>query len=919
MEGRTAELATITSLLDDLERGPRALFLEGEAGIGKTTLFDAAVASAERRGMRVVRCRPSQAAVGLSHAGLAEMLDGVDETIVDQLPSPQRRALRTALRWDEPDAYPIDGQTVAAALAGVLRRLVQGGPLLVGVDDLQWLDPASSYVCEYAVRQLAGLPVAVLAAARSDEGTLPRALERAIDPRNIVRRGLGPLETRDIRRLLDSRFGLDLTTSLARRIQRASRGNPLLALEIGRAIATHGLPPSGEGLPIPSEVHELVVARLRALPRDTRLLLLEVAAAAGDQLCTHWRDTALVPAEDAGIVRRDPSDRVVFVHPLYESGVYAAASRRDREHVHGRLAAAADDPETRARHLALAATGPDDDVAQALDHASLVAERRGALDAAADLAEQARRRSPEADPMTADRGLRAAALLVASGTIDAALEALSELLPSLTGRHRADGLRLLGEATLWSGVDRLTACTTAAAWFDEALGLVGDDLAQRALLHNRLAFTGVGSGDLVAAVHHAAAGVQHAEHDGSPDVLSEALAGRAIVQWHATGFLDQVACQKAIALFDDRRTIPVRFRPKTIWAVLSGCVGQLVTAGHTLVEEIESVRASGMLGDVAYLGALLADLARWNGNQPLATWAHQQVAKAARQVGGPYAEALEAAATVELAAYCGRVDIARAGAEAAIGQVRGAGSEWSALGIAGGLTAMELAIGDQHAAAGWSEQVLTGLETVWHPDPSEMHYVLDAIESLIQRDELDRAEQWLAPFESQSSQRGRVWTIGAAKRSRALMHAARGETETAARLAEAAVAELSSTQFTIEAGRAWLTLGQIERRRRQRAAARAAFTRAAETFATAGAIHWEARARSELTRSWAPRTGGELTASEREVATLAADGLSNKEIAARMFVSVRTVEATLTRVYRKLAIRTRGGLAKALQGGDPRI
>ena len=180
--GRSDELRATVRMLDGVTGGPWALFVEGEPGIGKTTLFDATVTEARERGFRVLRCRPSQSEVRLSHAGLIELLDGVGEGAVNTLPVPQRRAMRVALRWDDPGETPAEQQTISAALATMLRAKAALGPLLVAIDDLHWLDDSSAQALEYAVRRLEGLPVAVLAAARSTAGNRPRPTERAISP-----------------------------------------------------------------------------------------------------------------------------------------------------------------------------------------------------------------------------------------------------------------------------------------------------------------------------------------------------------------------------------------------------------------------------------------------------------------------------------------------------------------------------------------------------------------------------------------------------------------------------------------------------------------------------------------------------------------------------------------------------------------
>ena len=294
---------------------------------------------------------------------------------------------------------------MSVATLGVLRALAASGPVIIAIDDVQWLDAPSARVLAFVVRRLEDAPIRVLVALRAGSGGDPLGLGRTGPAPSLHRVSIGPLGEEAMTRLLRDRAGGDLARPVLLRLHRISEGNPLFALEIARALTGRGLRPApGEPLPVPEDLQELLGARLAALPSSAADGLLVVAAAARptEELvvaAAGRRDRAsagIRRAEEAGILQR-AGGRLGFTHPLLGSTVYATATPEARRSVHRRLADLVDDPEERARHLALAASGPDRHVARALEEAGRHARRRGAPDAAAELLELARKLTPPED------------------------------------------------------------------------------------------------------------------------------------------------------------------------------------------------------------------------------------------------------------------------------------------------------------------------------------------------------------------------------------------------------------------------------------------------------------------------------------------------------------------------------------------
>src|SRR6476659_1197966 len=433
--GRRSELGVIAQFLDEVLRRSSALVLVGEAGIGKTTLWEAGVETASIRSWLVLQARPGASETTMTFAALGDLLDPVIDDVLDEILPVQRSALGAALLRADPEDDLVSAQrAVGLGTLGCLRVLARRRPVLLAIDDVQWLDPSSATVLRFVVRRLQDEPIGVLASMRAGRGEEDplgsgRPMREGGSQRVLVR----SLSPDDIGRLIRDRVDADLPRPVTERVHDAANGNPFFALEIARELTRRGLPEVGETLPLPDDVRDLLVDRISALPEPTRQILLTTAAAARPTVTLLAPPSGvgpgiggtLQPAIDAGLVSLS-GDRVRFTHPLMASAVYTSASSTRRRETHRRLATLVKDREESARHLALATQGPDDVVAEALDDAAAAAAARGAPRSAAELSELARKLTPVEDVERSVRRAGAAATHLFDAGDDAGARRLLE-------------------------------------------------------------------------------------------------------------------------------------------------------------------------------------------------------------------------------------------------------------------------------------------------------------------------------------------------------------------------------------------------------------------------------------------------------------------------------------------------------------
>jgi AAA ATPase domain len=464
--GRDAELREITQFLAERGSLPQAVVLEGEPGIGKTTLWLAAVEQARRAGWRVLSCRPSPAEAQLSYACLADLLAGVGDHVLQSLPSPQRRAVDFVLLRAPAGPGAADYRATGAALLSVLNRLAEEAPVLLAIDDLQWVDSSSAQVVAFALRRLK-TRVSVLGALRSSGGGDRAQVAALPDAERTRWLPVGRLSLGALHQMLRERAGRSFPRPVLARIEQISGGNPFYALELARS----SRPERAADLAplLPGTLAQLVRARVDGLPPGVQRALLAAATLAEPtvklvELALGATPAAalglLEAAEEGGVITFD-GDRIAFTHPLLAAGVYSAATPGHRRGMHRRLAGISADPEQRARHIAAAAIRLAAESAAALDEGALRARSRGAPAAAAELLELAVKLGGD----TAERRIRLAQHHFDAGNPPRARALLEETVAAMApGRSRADALRLLAMVRLHDDSYR-----ESAAYLEQAL------------------------------------------------------------------------------------------------------------------------------------------------------------------------------------------------------------------------------------------------------------------------------------------------------------------------------------------------------------------------------------------------------------------------------------------------------------------
>jgi DNA-binding CsgD family transcriptional regulator len=914
--GRDAEFDAVEAFLAHVAGGPAGLVLSGEAGIGKTTLWHAGVAEARKQLDRVLTCRGVVAEASLSFAGLSDLLGEVLEEAAPLLVTPRRRALEVALMLAEPTGEPPDAHAIGLAVHDVFRVLARRGPLLVAIDDVQWLDPASAGVMEVALRRLREEPVGLLLTVRRAPGlSIPLGLERSVPEERLTVLSVGPLTLGGLHRLLSERLGLDLTRSELVRVHEASGGNPFFALELGRELLrTQIRPTAGKSLRVPETLHALLDGRLAQLRGETADVLLEVAAlarptvelvAAADGDMERVR-AAISAAAAEDIVELEDS-RVRFAHPLLASICYESAPVWKRRAVHRALAAVVTGLEQRARHLALAAETAGRAVASELDKAAEQAAGRGATASAAELCELAAGLTPDDDPVSSRRRrLQAAHYQRVAGDPRRAAAMLEELLPEVpSGTERADVLvELLSTLTGDSQTRRELS--------EQALAEVaGDDVRAARVLHLQAGLY-IWRVDIDAGLTVARSVLERAQKIGDPRLLADGIAHLATMEAYA-GEITPGLLERG-AEIEGRLDVELLYHESPRYGLARSLMrmGEIARP-RQILEEFEANAAAR--GDehsrvmVLWSLCMLEWLAgRWPRALQLAQAAYELGEQAQHAHGRVWVGRMKALIEADL----GFVDQARSSAEEGLLFARTASNEFARIVALGVLGRLELELGNLDAAADHLRDPPARLLAGGMNDPT-LPIWADAIETLILAGELDEARGYLDPYERHARRLGSPFGRCGAARCRGLLVAAEGNLEIGLTGVEDALKELQPLPHPLERGRMLLSIGTLRRQAQQKKGARDALEQAVAIFDNLGARLWVKKAHAELARVSGRRASGEeLTETELRVATMAAEGLSNKQIASCLFMGVSTVEAHLSHAYRKLGIRSRAGLSTRL-------
>ena len=895
--GRDDELRSLEEFLDRPdEAGLAALVLEGAAGIGKSTLWLAGLEAARERGLRVLSSRPAEVELGVAHVGLGDVLEDVLDELLPDLPAPRRRALETALLVRDGAHEPVDFRTLAVAVRSALQLLAERGPVLLAVDDVQWLDASSTDALAFALRRLPDASLHVLLARRLDEGVPVSELERATGDR-LEQLRLGPLSAGALHRLVQLRLGRSLPRPTLLRLLETSGGNPFFALELARAL-DDAVDPT-QPLPVPESLETLVRARLDRLPDETRSELLLA--------CAHTRPTAvdvdldaLAPAFAAHVV--ELADGIVrFTHPLLASALYQGAAPDARRRAHAQLADSAADPVTRARHRALATPAPNASVAAELEAAAALALARGAPIAAAELAEHAVRTTPS--DAGADRRRRTTSAVrahMAAGDGGRARGLAERLLDGAgRGQERAEALALL------AGVEGVAR---EVALLEEALREPGVGRELRASLHRELAAMGRLTQGRQPAEAHARESLELADGLDDDALRAGALSALALVRFNAGEVGAPADAERAVALAVVAADDEQRDRAEA-------------TLGHVLVWSTELDRARALL-DARYertrdRDERLAASALWylaivewrSGRWELA----EQHAALARDISVQYGVP---APTVLfplglIAAHRGDFDHARRVAADARDLADAEGARL------GGIVALEGVVeawtGDPAAAATWFAAAEAEADAADWGEPNLRWWYPEYAEALLALGRPAEADALLDAWERDAVRVGREWVLAQVVRCRGLVAAARNDVAQALDLLEEAVARHESAGDPFGRARALLAAGVVRRRTRQKRPAREAIEAALAAFEEIGAATWAEKARRELGRIGGRTRADGLTAAEQRVAALVAEGRTNREVAAALFLGERTVASHLTHIYAKLGVRSRTELAGKVQ------
>ena len=556
---------------------PSGLLIEGDAGIGKTTLLLTTVDEARERGFRVLSARPAAAESVLAYAVLADLLREVEVAAWAELPDVQRLALDRVLLRADADGPATDQREVAASVLTIVEHLAAESPVLLVLDDLQWLDSSSQNAIAYAARRFAGR-VGLLGAVRtgSSRGDDASWLQMS-RPDAITRITVPPLNLGGLHAIVTDRLGRSLRRPTMVRIWETSAGNPFYALELARALGDDM--PTAE-LHLPGTLTELVRARIGSLGTDVQDLLLAASCVASPtvELVAAATDTdvdqvfeMLEQAESKGIVGIE-GHRVRFEHPLLARGVYVGAATARRRAMHRRLAAIVEQPELRARHLALAARHGDHETLDSLDTAAELARMRGAPAAAAELLDMA----IELGGDTPVRRIRSARDHFNAGDAVRARALLHTIVPT-SGPIAAEALTLLGVVEYLEG-----SRAVAASLLRRALDECGDNLALRVQILVPLALALFNDHQLEAATSRADDAVAAATRLGEPHLLSEALSIQvSLACWSGRG-VDHAALQHALELEDPKAMTSIVIRPSMHNAVLLAFTGQLDEAREAL-------------------------------------------------------------------------------------------------------------------------------------------------------------------------------------------------------------------------------------------------------------------------------------------------------------------------------------------------
>jgi len=903
--GRQRERDVLERLLD-AARGGRGgvLVVHGEPGVGKTALLEYAVDAG--REFRVARAVGVEGEMELAFAALHQLCSP-SLALIERLPDPQRDAAEVALGLRA--GTPPNPFLVGLAVLSLLSEAAEEQPLLCVVDDAQWLDRASARVLAFVARRLLAEKIAMVFAAREPIPALAGFAEVRVEP----------LGRRDARALLDRGLPARLDERVLERIVVETRGNPLALLELPRGLTPaqlaggFGLPAA---LPLSAGIEQSFARRLARLPRDARRLLLVAAADPTGDATLEWRaaETLGIAAAAARTLESDGllafDGGVVFRHPLVRSAVYRAAASEERSEVHRALAEATDpavDPDRRAWHRAQAASRPDEDVAAELELSAARAQARGGFSAAAAFLDRS-------SVLTLDPAKRAARALAAAeakqqaGALDDALALVSSAEAGPLGeaqRAQVDVIRARVSFAADRGSEAPPLLLTAAKRLEPLDGAAAREIYLDAL--TAALFAGRLGGDVDTRRVAAAA-------RGAPPPVPPAQAADLLLEGLAVLITDGAAAgtpvlRKALSAFGNDE-IGTEEGLRWLWLAgrAAGYIWDYENWDALTERQVRLGRDSGALTVLPLTLSTRAGVELYGGNLADARSLIAEADAITDATDGrnvPYAP-------LALVAFRGREPDAsrliQTSAEDFLARGEGMGltlAQWATAYLHNGLARYDVALAAAEQAA---------------EDPNELWFspwtMVELIEAAKRSDESDRAASALEVLRETTAASGTPWAQGVEARSRALL----AEGEAAEALYREAIEHLGPTRLRVDLARTRLLYGEWLRRERRRIDARTELRTAHEQFSEFGMEGFAERARVELeatgerARKRTVDTRGDLTPQEAQISRLAAQGHTNREIAAQLFISPNTVEYHLRKVFRKLGVKSRTQLANRLRG-----
>jgi DNA-binding CsgD family transcriptional regulator len=913
---RGAELEAIARMLDAAGPGLAAVEISGESGIGKSALWQEGAGLAAARGYLVMSCIPDRCETGLSLSGLACLLSAIPPRVLAGLPGPQRAALEAVLLTQTLPRSRATFRAICMAAVSTVAALSAERPVLIAVDDVQWLDTPTAKVLGFVFRRLGRQPVTALICSREEEpDDLPLGLDRVVENRRRLRIWLGPLDENALYYAVRAHSGVALPKPGLSLVYEACGGNPRVAIQIaaemGRRARTLA---AGEPVPLPASLRGLTAKRMRRLSKEARTAVLAAAAQPHPTIgqiraAMRWDDGKLLDsAEENGLVEVCDG-RVCFKRPFLPAVIYSAASAVERRQVHARLAEVGGEPEQQAWHAALAMVEPDAEVAGSLEKAGRAAQARGAVRQAALLWELAARRTPADDPGGRQRRwLAAGVCLFLAGDAGRARPLIEDAAGGMTaGRSRA-------WARLWLAT--IAYCDAGPA---EAEGLClrglaeteSDDL-QRASLYLRASW--FMDHDTARRLEYAQAALEILGGGATCSRQDMLTCARAVQNYYrflaGQGYRSADCIDAGSSREDDHCSWEATWSRLTlaIWAKCHDPAG----ARDELAVLYRQVAEFG--GECARPVILthLAEVECWLGDWNQADAHVVEALEVAGQTGQQRMANLALSVKALLDAYTGHTVAAREQAERGLALATASGDPWAAAAHLAVLGFAALAERQPLLAARYLSRTDELVGSMGLAEPAGHRFQADYVEAVAGSGDLVRAAGLAERLAERARSASYPWLLAASARARAVVHAASGELDAAIASIEEALGVHQDARLPFERARTLLVAGQIRRRRKEKLLAREMLLAARSIFDDLGAPGWCARSGQELARLGLRRSVRcDLTPSEEAIARMVANGLTNREVASALFISHKTVEANLSRIFRKLGIRSRRELSAA--------